>query len=129
MSCAPGAGHRDLEPAGYFSWDGAGLHGQLIHIDQVLAQPGEVDLGPVGLRIGFEDLHDFLDRPEGLLAGHRRHPICRADAGQSGDRRAIGMVACAYGPIPSREESRTFCAKARLPPAKTSTVPTAKTAS
>ena len=48
-------------------------HRHLVHVDQVLAQSADIDLGPVGRGIGLEDAHDLLDGAEGLLAGHGRN--------------------------------------------------------
>jgi hypothetical protein len=54
------------------------LEGDLVHIDEVLAQGGQVDFAPVGVRIGLQDAHDFLDGAEGILARHRRHDAIAA---------------------------------------------------
>ena len=40
---------------------------------EVLAQRFEIDLRPVGLGIGLEHAHDFLNGTEGVLPGQRRH--------------------------------------------------------
>lgn len=47
-------------------------HRDVVHIDQVLPQRLEVDLRPVGARVGVEDPHDLGDGREGFLAGARR---------------------------------------------------------
>jgi hypothetical protein len=69
----PATGYVDLQPVVDRAVDGSRLECNLVHIDEVLAQCNQVDLGPVGVRIGLQKAHDFLDGTEGILARHRRH--------------------------------------------------------
>ena len=66
---APGAGDRDLQTPLDLLRGGVGAQRDLVHVDKMLAQRFEIDLRPVGLRVGVEDLHDLLDCAEGILTG------------------------------------------------------------
>jgi hypothetical protein len=58
------------------------LQHHLVHIDEVLAEPFNIDLGPIGGRIRIEDPDDLRDGAEGILSWHcwsaRSHPMHRA---------------------------------------------------
>jgi hypothetical protein len=47
----------------------SGAQRDLVHVDEVLTQRFKIDLRPIGLRVSVEDLHDFLDCSESILAG------------------------------------------------------------
>ena len=52
--------------------DGIGFQRHLVHVDQVLAQPPEVDLRPIGFWVGVENSHDFPYRAKRVLTDHSR---------------------------------------------------------
>ena len=59
----------------------------LVHVDQVLTQGGDIDLRPVGRRVGFERAHDFLHGAEGVVARQcRRAAQARVHVVHSGVR-------------------------------------------
>ena len=46
-------------------------HRHFVHVDQMLPQGIDIDLGPVGVRIGLQPRDDLLDRAERGLTGFR----------------------------------------------------------
>ena len=69
---APAAGDIGAESARHLDLHHGGVHGYLVHIDQVLPQGLEVHLRPISLRVGLEDAHDLRDRPKRSLPRRRR---------------------------------------------------------
>ena len=65
----PGAGDRNLQTPSISFRGGVGAQRDLVHVDEVLTQRFKIDLRPIGLRVSVEDLHDFLDCSESILAG------------------------------------------------------------
>src|SRR5438477_435682 len=57
---APAAGDRDLQSAVDLLGRGLGVQRDLVHVNQMLAQRFEIDLRPVGLRVGIEVTDDLL---------------------------------------------------------------------
>ena len=65
---AAASGHRDLKTAVNRLCRGIRVQRDLVHVDKMLAQRFEIDLGPVGLGIGFENADNLLNGAEGVLA-------------------------------------------------------------
>jgi len=82
-------GDRDFQPAVDLFQSSLSLQRDLVHVDEMLAQGFEVDLRPVGLRIGVKDSDDLLDRAEGVLAGHRRDRCSYVHAWMADHRRMV----------------------------------------
>ena len=59
----------------------------------MLAQRFEIDFRPIGLRVGVQNTHDFLDRSEGILAGHGRHRRGAVHTGMTAHRHHALMLA------------------------------------
>ena len=50
---------------------GVGFERQPVHVDQMLPQRRQIDLGPICRRISFENGHDFGNRRKGALTSSR----------------------------------------------------------
>ena len=74
-----GAGHGEAHAALDRLAAHVGGQGDVVHVDEVAPQRLDIDLGPIGLGIGLEDLDDFLNGRERALPG-----LC----GDSADRAA-----------------------------------------
>ena len=99
-----GAGNGELQAA----WDRAlgnrRVEDELLHIDQVVAKRVDVDAGPVGCRILFENLNDLGDRSEGALPlRFRDRPGC---GDVTGMERAVSRVLFDSGLRPTYSKRR-----------------------
>src|SRR3989454_7188521 len=67
---APRARDVHGEPAGDRRLTDRRPEHDLVHVDEMLPEALDVDLGPVGGGIGLEDPDDLCDGTEGVLPGH-----------------------------------------------------------
>ena len=82
------AGDRDLDAGLGHPFGGDGAQRHLVHVDEMLAQSADVDFRPIGPRVRFENLNDFLNGAEGILAG-----ACRLNAGMVAGHIAMSTLA------------------------------------